>query len=109
MARFGKRTAVIAAIIYLPRLPGQRRERNKADNLGGMGRDSQHDHVGRLVTLEHRTKMKNREYCGFCGKHEKEVDRLIDGPETAICNECIVLLHGMLAKPSRRDSISLDE
>lgn len=53
--------------------------------------------------------MKNREYCGFCGKTEKEVERLIDGPENCICNECIILMHGMLAKPSERGFISIDD
>lgn len=53
--------------------------------------------------------MNQREHCGFCGKHEREVERLIDGPETAICNECIELMHGMLSKPSRRGFISIDE
>lgn len=40
-------------------------------------------------------------YCGFCGKSEDEVARLIDGPATAACNECIVLMHGMLSDPER--------
>jgi ATP-dependent Clp protease ATP-binding subunit ClpX len=48
-------------------------------------------------------------YCGFCGKHQQEVERLIDGPTVAICNECIVLMHGMLDSPSNREPTSLDE
>lgn len=28
-------------------------------------------------------------YCSFCGKASKEIERLIAGPETNICNECI--------------------
>lgn len=52
----------------------------------------------------------DRNYCGFCGKHEREVGRLIDGPTVAICNECIELMHGMLQRPpSPRGGISLDE
>jgi ATP-dependent protease Clp ATPase subunit len=42
-----------------------------------------------------------QEWCGFCGKNNKEIARLIDGPTTAICNECIDLLHGMLHDPPR--------
>ena len=52
--------------------------------------------------------MKGR-YCGFCGKHQMEVERLIDGPTVAICNECIVLMHGMLNSPSNREPTTLDE
>lgn len=52
---------------------------------------------------------KRLEYCSFCGKHEKEVERLIDGPAAAICNECIELIHGMLAQPSRRKPHSFEE
>ena len=52
---------------------------------------------------------KRQRYCGFCGKHEKEIFRLIDGPTVAICNECIVLMYGMLGLPSQRGAITLDE
>jgi ATP-dependent Clp protease ATP-binding subunit ClpX len=38
-------------------------------------------------------------YCGFCGKNRDEVERLIEGPTTAICNECIELMHSMLQHP----------
>lgn len=41
-------------------------------------------------------------YCHFCGKSEEEVTRLIDGPTSAICNECIDLMHGMLHDPPRQ-------
>jgi ATP-dependent Clp protease ATP-binding subunit ClpX len=30
-------------------------------------------------------------FCAFCGKDQKEVKRLIAGPEVSICNECINL------------------
>jgi hypothetical protein len=29
--------------------------------------------------------------CGFCGKSQTEVNALVQGPVTYICNECIVL------------------
>ncbi len=45
-------------------------------------------------------------YCGFCGKHETEVARLIAGPIANICNECVELQHGMLNEdPSRKRSL----
>jgi len=35
---------------------------------------------------------KNRTlYCSFCGKSQHEVRKLIAGPETFICNECVEL------------------
>ena len=40
----------------------------------------------------------NKDYCGFCRRHKKEVARLIDGPTVAICNDCIELLREMLAE-----------
>lgn len=40
--------------------------------------------------------MSTRRYCGFCGKEEREVDRLIAGPPGYICNECIDLMHDMI-------------
>ena len=39
--------------------------------------------------------------CAYCGKDESEVARLIDGPGTQICNECIVLLYGMLTEAEK--------
>ncbi len=30
-------------------------------------------------------------YCSFCGKSQHEVKKLIAGPQTFICNECVVL------------------
>jgi ATP-dependent protease Clp ATPase subunit len=38
-------------------------------------------------------------YCGFCGKDRQEVERLIDGPTTAACNECIELMYNMIMSP----------
>ena len=34
--------------------------------------------------------------CSFCGKKEKEVERLIAGPGVFICNECIQLCNSLL-------------
>ena len=30
-------------------------------------------------------------YCGFCGKNQDEVRKLIAGPSVFICDECVVL------------------
>jgi len=40
-------------------------------------------------------KTKNLE-CDFCGKNRNEVDKLIVGNETSICNECVDLCHDIL-------------
>lgn len=34
--------------------------------------------------------------CNFCGKTRSEVDKLIVGNDTSICNECVVLCHDIL-------------
>ena len=35
-------------------------------------------------------------HCSFCGKSQREVDRLIAGPSIYICNECIELCNDLL-------------
>lgn len=37
-------------------------------------------------------------YCGFCGKGREEVEDLIKGPNTYICNECVKLCTTIIAK-----------
>lgn len=34
--------------------------------------------------------------CGFCGKSDTEVARLIAGPQSMICNECVALCQEIL-------------
>lgn len=34
--------------------------------------------------------------CAFCGKTDAEVARLIAGPQSMICNECVMLCHEIL-------------
>ncbi len=36
--------------------------------------------------------------CSFCGKAQREVERLIAGPSVQICNECIGLCNSLLAQ-----------
>ena len=38
--------------------------------------------------------------CSFCGKHQKQIQKLIAGPGVYICNECTELVHRVLAVPS---------
>ena len=35
-------------------------------------------------------------YCSFCHKSQKEVRKLIAGPEAYICDECIDLCHSIV-------------
>jgi hypothetical protein len=39
---------------------------------------------------------KNTLYCSFCGKSQHEVKKLIAGPTTFICDECVELCNGIL-------------
>ena len=43
-------------------------------------------------------------HCSFCGKNQREVDRLIAGPSIYICNECIELCNDLLIE-EREDKI----
>jgi ATP-dependent Clp protease ATP-binding subunit ClpX len=36
--------------------------------------------------------------CSFCGKHQRQVNKLIAGPGVYICNECIDLCVEIIAK-----------
>jgi len=38
-----------------------------------------------------------KHHCNFCGKGQDEVEKLIVGDTTSICNECVVLCNGILA------------
>jgi ATP-dependent Clp protease ATP-binding subunit ClpX len=39
-------------------------------------------------------------YCSFCGKNQKEVQKLIAGPTVYICNECVKLCNDILTEES---------
>ena len=43
--------------------------------------------------------MGKRHYCGFCGKADDEVERLLAGPCIEVCNECVDLMYGLMHKP----------
>ena len=36
--------------------------------------------------------------CSFCGKHQRQVNKLIAGPDVYICNECVDLCVEIIAK-----------
>jgi ATP-dependent Clp protease ATP-binding subunit ClpX len=36
--------------------------------------------------------------CSFCGKHQRQVDKLIAGPGVYICNECVELCVQIIAQ-----------
>lgn len=40
-----------------------------------------------------------RHYCGFCGKSDEEVERLLAGPCIEVCNECVDLMHKLVHEP----------
>ena len=42
--------------------------------------------------------------CSFCGKGQKEVNKLIAGPKVYICGECVVLCVAIL----REEGIDID-
>lgn len=40
------------------------------------------------------------EYCSFCGKHEREVKKLVAGPaDVGICDECHALMLDLMPDP----------
>ena len=39
-------------------------------------------------------------YCSWCGKNKEDVARLIAGPDTYICNECVGLCNDILSDES---------
>lgn len=40
-----------------------------------------------------------RPYCSFCGKSSSEVDRLVQGPQVYICNECVDTCVDLVKEP----------
>ena len=41
--------------------------------------------------------------CSFCGKSQKEVSKLISGPQVYICNECIDLCNEILTEENKKE------
>jgi ATP-dependent protease Clp ATPase subunit len=44
-----------------------------------------------LKVAEEKKSAINTLYCSFCGKSQHEIKKLIAGPTTFICDECIIL------------------
>ena len=44
--------------------------------------------------------------CSFCGKNQKEVSKLISGPQVYICNECIDLCNEILIEENKKETFS---
>jgi len=44
----------------------------------------------------------SKHHCSFCGKAQEQVRRLIAGPNTFICDECVVLCKGILDDELRK-------
>lgn len=42
---------------------------------------------------------KKQHWCGFCGKPDDEVERLLAGPCIEVCNECIDMMHKLVHTP----------
>jgi ATP-dependent protease Clp ATPase subunit len=43
----------------------------------------------------------NRLSCSFCGKTQKQVKKLIAGPDAYICDGCVSRAHAVIAEPGR--------
>ena len=42
-------------------------------------------------------------HCSFCGKSQKEVKKLIAGPNVYICDECIQLCNDIIAEEVEKE------
>jgi ATP-dependent Clp protease ATP-binding subunit ClpX len=48
-------------------------------------------------------------FCSFCGKNQKEVQKLIAGPAVYICDECIQLCSEIIEEEKEKDIEDLDQ
>jgi hypothetical protein len=51
---------------------------------------------------DNRTQRHGLFYCNFCKKSQREVDKLIAGPDVCICNECVEFSLGILAEETSK-------
>jgi late competence protein required for DNA uptake (superfamily II DNA/RNA helicase) len=51
-----------------------------------------------IRAVDETPREKNILYCSFCGKTQQEVSKLIAGPGTYICNECVALCNEIIAE-----------
>ena len=45
-------------------------------------------------------------FCSFCGKNQKDVKKLIAGPTSFICDECVELCNDIIAEEYEREELS---
>ncbi|MCA2960613.1 MAG: ATP-dependent Clp protease ATP-binding subunit ClpX [Silvanigrellales bacterium] len=45
-------------------------------------------------------------HCSFCGKSQREVKKLIAGPNVYICDECIALCNDIIAEEMEKDDVA---
>ena len=48
-------------------------------------------------------------FCSFCGKNQKEVQKLIAGPAVYICDECIQLCSEIIEEEKEKDTEDIDQ
>ncbi len=56
---------------------------------------------------EHKGKDNSNDmFCSFCGKGKNDVKKLIAGPTSFICDECVELCNDIIAEESEREELS---
>ena len=53
--------------------------------------------------------MNNNLFCSFCGKNQKEVQKLIAGPAVYICDECIQLCSEIVEEEKEKDTKDIEQ
>ncbi|OEU65643.1 MAG: ATP-dependent protease ATP-binding subunit ClpX [Desulfobacterales bacterium PC51MH44] len=53
--------------------------------------------------------MNNNLFCSFCGKNQKEVQKLIAGPAVYICDECIQLCGEIVEEEIEKDTKDIEQ
>ena len=53
--------------------------------------------------------MNDNLFCSFCGKNQKEVQKLIAGPAVYICDECIQLCSEIIEEEKEKDIDGMEQ
>jgi hypothetical protein len=53
--------------------------------------------------------MNDNLFCSFCGKNQKEVQKLIAGPAVYICDECIQLCSEIIEEEKEKDTEDMEQ
>ncbi|QNS01658.1 MAG: ATP-dependent protease ATP-binding subunit ClpX [Buchnera aphidicola (Pentalonia nigronervosa)] len=56
------------------------------------------------MTDKNKNDAKKSLYCSFCGKDQKEVQKLIAGPAVYICDECIRLCNEIIVEETKKNT-----